>query len=215
VNAAAYYEKVRKWRESKGVDLALMAECLSFHPNWGFRDMIGIDFGCADGDVQAALMTAFPSLRMIGYDANGAAVASGQQIGRKVFLVGPNGLLPNNVLHAHFVTCLSTLSHLPDPAASIRSMCRRLRKFGLLIVETPEPWYDRILAPKLWLSGYRGDPTIRAPISLRALKKMTPPGMTLVYAARTGRRLPGFLSRFSLRSDYVAVFRKDSGDDSL
>lgn len=201
----AYARRVAQWRSKKidkdtSVILALLQRV--FGGNNGVP-LNGLDYGCNDGAVQAALLKSPTIGSMVGVDTNKAALEFARGSGLDVRLItGPS--LPFRNCQFDFVICLATLAHIPPEAQeqALREMWAVTQIGGVVVIETPNPLYDKLMAPWHWISGYRGDPTIKQKVSYRRLKQMAGTLLTPLYHHRTGRRLPGPFKWLPITSDY-------------
>jgi ubiquinone/menaquinone biosynthesis C-methylase UbiE len=164
--------------------------------------MKGLDYGCNDGAVQAFFQDLDPRFDMSGADVNPYAVMRASQKHRHAVVIRSGSITRLESASFDFVICLATLAHIPDQAAALAEMHRLLKPNGFLIVETPNPKFDRVNAVSHLLTGYKGDPTIVRKVSPDRLRSMTAETFDFLRLEHTGRRLPGPLSLIPLTSDY-------------
>ncbi len=70
------------------------------------------------------------------------------------------------------VTMLAVLAHVEKPVRLLMEIRRVLAPRGRLVIATPNIWFDRLMAPKNWITGYKTDPTIRRTYSAATLRQL-------------------------------------------
>lgn len=208
MNDEKYLERVAKWRSNRLSDADEIAMLMSqqFPDRYQIR---GLDYGCNDGVIQARMNQGCRRLMVEGVDANEAAVNKARKLGRVVSLVRNGYPTDHKDSSFDFVMSLATLAHIKQARDAVREMCRLVRPGGLLIIETPHPAYDQVVAPMHWFTGYKGDPTIVRKWWPKELHMMIPvQRFDRESVDLVGRRLPWPFSNLPLTSDYRAIYRR-------
>lgn len=95
-----------------------------------------VDIGCGVGGFAAALAVEYPLLRVVGVDLDARAVAAAQELQTRTllanlsFVTGDAARLPGLVGGVGVVTCVQTLHHFPNLAATLKAIYEALRPGG-------------------------------------------------------------------------------------
>jgi 2-polyprenyl-3-methyl-5-hydroxy-6-metoxy-1,4-benzoquinol methylase len=106
------------------------------------RDCFVLDFGCGAGDLAAWLVTDGGAASVIGTDYSQEAIdlASKRHLPQEHLTYLRSEGEPKGMWEA--ITCIGTLEHLDDPAASVVSFAEALERGGLLVLQVPA-WMNR------------------------------------------------------------------------
>jgi SAM-dependent methyltransferase len=134
-------EAARRYWAGRGVERAYICDAPWAHSiaDAVLRSSPGsvLEFGCNFGRNLRAIRARDPTVALVGFDVNAAAVATGREHGAPDLRVGDErdlASLPDGVVDLAFT--LSVLDHLPAPEAALSQMLRVASDRVLLV----EPW---------------------------------------------------------------------------
>lgn len=101
-----------------------------------------VDLGTADALMLSAVKQAFPSLRCIGIEVSRDLLMTSSD--RELFLLqGDAARLPLPDRSADIVTAAAVIEHMADPAVVLQEVKRVIREKGILIVTSPDPFWEK------------------------------------------------------------------------